>query len=183
MLRRFYKTGRLTMLPPTIKVKKAFELYQVDVNGFREIFSEMNMVKNQWIKEHSSRQQHIIEIYLILADIVLLDKPFAQLSLLMIEKFSAVIEQQKTQKAIFNTDHWYKVIWKVPDQISLFQNQQTNMISSKTELIKIGVLTSLNFNIYINKLFFFIETRSKKHQKSWSKYIKKTICIIKFWKI
>ncbi|HAJ82942.1 ATP-binding cassette domain-containing protein [Zunongwangia profunda] len=149
VLKAFYKTGKITMLPqfpllpPGIKTKKAFYMYKVDFGEFCDVFSEMYATKNQKIKELSGGEQRIIEIYLVLkrnVDIVLLDEPFAQLSPLMIDKFTAVIQQEKKDKAIIITDHRYEAILKVSDQVFLFQNKQTKIVKSKNELIKSGYL-------------------------------------------
>lgn len=149
ILKRFYKTGRVAMLPqfpllpPTILVEKAFKLYNIDFGDFSSVFSEMISVKHQKIRDLSGGQQRIIEIYLVLkrnADIVLLDEPFAQLSPLMIEKFSEIIQQQKQQKAIIITDHRYEAILDVSDDIYLFQHKQTTLVHSAKELVQMGYL-------------------------------------------
>ena len=149
VLKAFYKTGKITMLPqfpllpPGITTKKAFYMYKVDFGEFCDVFSEMYATKNLKIKELSGGEQRIIETYLVLkrnVDIVLLDEPFAQLSPLMIDKFTAVIQQEKKDKAIIITDHRYEAILKVSDQVFLFQNKQTKIVKSKNELIKSGYL-------------------------------------------
>ena len=149
ILKRFYKTGRVAMLPQfpllpsTISVGKAFKLYNIDFGNFSGVFPEMNSVKHQKVRELSGGQQRIIEIYLVLkrnADIILLDEPFAQLSPLMIEKFSEIIQKEKQQKAIIIIDHRYEVILDVSDDIHLFQHKQTRLVHSAKELVQLGYL-------------------------------------------
>ncbi|MDN3593326.1 ATP-binding cassette domain-containing protein [Zunongwangia endophytica] len=151
LLKSFYKTGTIAMLPqfpllpPTIKMQKPFELYEVDFGEFCELFSEMKSKNNQRIRELSGGEQRIIEIYLVLkrnVNIVLLDEPFAQLSPLMIEKFSTIIQKEKEQKAIIITDHRYEAILDISDDIYLFQNKQSRIVNSRLELTNLGYLPS-----------------------------------------
>ncbi|WBL21461.1 ATP-binding cassette domain-containing protein [Zunongwangia sp. HRR-M8] len=151
ILKRFYKTGRVAMLPqfpllpPTIKVEKAFKIYNIDFIDFCSVFPEMTSIKQQKIRELSSGQRRIIEIYLVLkraVEIVLLDEPFAQLSPLMIEKLSAIIQKEKKQKAIIITDHRYEAILDISDKIYFFQNKQCKVVNSRTDLVDWGYLTS-----------------------------------------
>jgi len=149
ILKRFYTTERVAMLPqfpllpPRIKIEKAFDIYTVDFGDFSSVFLEMTSVKHQRARELSGGQQRIIEIYLVLkrnVDIVLLDEPFAQLSPLMIEKFSEIIQQEKTKKAIIITDHRYEAILEISDEVYLFQNKQTLSVTSKNDLIEMRYL-------------------------------------------
>ena len=149
VLKPFYRTGKISMLPqfhllpPRMTTEKAFQIYEVNFREFCSLFSEMEPTKTQQIKELSGGQQRIIEIYLVLkrnVDIVLLDEPFAQLSPLMVERFSEIIQKEKENKAIIITDHRYEAILKVSDQVFLFQNKRTEILKSKIELKNTGYL-------------------------------------------
>ena len=88
----------------------------------------------------------MIETYIILksnAKITMLDEPFSHLAPLYIKKIKALIEIEKRNKIIIITDHLYRDILDVSDDIYLLKDGWSRMIKSHDELIHHKYINSL----------------------------------------
>lgn len=124
-------------VPNQIKINRAFNLFKVNWDDFTKEFPEFSVFKNSKFNTLSGGQRRIIEIYLILkkrAQILLLDEPFSNVSLLYIEKIKALILQEKDTKVIILTDHSYQDVIDISDQIYLLKNGCTKLINNIKEL-------------------------------------------------
>ena len=66
--------------------------------------------------------------------IILLDEPFSHLAPLYIEKIKAIIAVEKHSKAIIITDHMYRHIVDISDNIYLIKDGHTKLIKDVKEL-------------------------------------------------
>jgi len=149
--KKFYKTGFVAYLPqhhylPShISLKEVFQVYGISWEEFASIFEEFLIYKNHKSKELSGGEQRIIEIYLVLkskAKVILLDEPFSNIAPLHIEKIKALIQQEKEEKIIILTDHFYRDVLTIADDFYLIQHKRSIKISHAKELKKYGYLSS-----------------------------------------
>lgn len=125
------------LIPKNLSLKHVFKFYEVDWLEFVEIFEEFYNYKTYKSIQLSGGQLRLIETYIVLkspSKIVLLDEPFSHLAPLHVEKISAIIEEEKTQKAIIITDHYYRNIIDSSDDIYLLKNGATKLIENILEL-------------------------------------------------
>ncbi|MDO5969899.1 ABC transporter ATP-binding protein [Flavivirga aquimarina] len=143
ILKPLYQTKLISYLPQhhfvpnKIKIKTAFNLFQVDWDTFVNVFETFIPFKNLYFNKLSGGERRIIEIYLILkcsGKIALLDEPFSLVAPLYIERIKALIEGEKQNKAIIITDHMYRHLISVSDTIYLLKNGSTKLINDLKEL-------------------------------------------------
>ncbi len=148
---QLFKTNKVAYLPQhqllakNMKIKKAFDLFQVDWQHFISAFSSFKIYLKSRISELSSGEQRVIETYLILNSrkaIILLDEPFSFVAPLYVEKFKTLIQEKKKKSAILLTDHFYREILDISDSIYLLKNGSSKLIQSKVELENEGYLRS-----------------------------------------
>ncbi|MBE9489539.1 MAG: ABC transporter ATP-binding protein [Bacteroidetes bacterium] len=143
ILKPLYKTKLIkylpqhAIIPKHIKLKAVFSLFKVDWNAFETLFESFSIYKNININKLSGGEQRLAETYLLLkspSEIVLLDEPFSHLSPIYIETINAIIEESKKHKAIIVTDHMYRHIIDISDDIYLLKNGCTKLIDNILEL-------------------------------------------------
>lgn len=126
-----------SLIPKNLSLKYIFKIYEVDWLKFIKIFEKFSMFETYKSKQLSGGQLRLIETYIVLkgnSKIVLLDEPFSHLAPLHIEKISTIINEEKRNKAIIITDHFYRNIIKSSDDIYLLKNGATKLIDNVLEL-------------------------------------------------
>ncbi|MBO0321933.1 ATP-binding cassette domain-containing protein [Muricauda sp. CAU 1633] len=129
------------LLPNSMKIQTAFNLFDVDWNKFKKEFESFKVYQNLTISELSSGEIKVLETYLILhqnKEIILLDEPFSFISPLYIQKIKSIIEVRKKNSAILITDHFYKDILEVSDNIYFLANGCSKSIKSVEDLVSEG---------------------------------------------
>ncbi|HET8753803.1 MAG TPA: ATP-binding cassette domain-containing protein, partial [Salinimicrobium sp.] len=125
------------IFPKDIKIGTAFKFYEVSWKDFQQDFPQLPIQIWQKVGELSGGETRIFETYLTLksdSKIVLLDEPFTHLSPLYIEKFIEMIRQESKNKAILLTDHMYRHILDLADDIYLLQNACSKLINKTSDL-------------------------------------------------
>ena len=144
-----YSTNRASylpqhpLLPSNIKLKKAFELFQVDWKLFVNLFDSFKIYANNKTDALSSGELRVIETYLILnsgKSIILLDEPFSFVAPIYVEKFKLLIQTKKKECAIIITDHFYREILDISDSVYLLKNGHSKLIQSKDDLENEGYI-------------------------------------------
>ena len=125
------------LVPNRMKVYQAFQLFRVDFNLFTQRFETFKRLEGSKFKVLSGGERRFLEIYLVLktkSHLVLLDEPFTHLSPLLISGVKDLIEEEKAHKAIVITDHFYREVVSISDQLYLLKNGSTISIANTTEL-------------------------------------------------
>ena len=143
ILKPLYQTNLIkylpqhALIPKHLSLKHIFKLYEVDWQEFITIFEEFKLCETFKSKQLSGGQARLVETYIVLkspSKIVLLDEPFSHLAPLHIKKLSAIIDEEKVNKAIIITDHFYNNIIESSDDIYLLKNGATKRIDNLLEL-------------------------------------------------
>lgn len=127
-------------LPAGMTIKTAFKIY-----GCSKYPEWISPLINKKPKELSGGELRICETLLFLNSehrIILLDEPFTGLSPIQKEQMATEIESAKKEKAILITDHDYRTIIPLADEIVLLNDGATKIIENKDELVTMGYLKS-----------------------------------------
>lgn len=117
--KELYKTNTVAylpqhqLLPNSMKLSKAFALFNTEWDIFTAIFDAFIKYKDAKVNILSSGELRIIETYLILCskkEIILLDEPFSFIAPIYIEKIKLLIQEKKKESSILITDHFYRDI-------------------------------------------------------------------------
>ena len=74
--------------------------------------------------------------------VLLLDEPFSNIAPLQIEKIKQIIQQQKEEKIIVLTDHFYEDVLEVADVLYTIHHKRSHLIKDENDLVNFGYLTS-----------------------------------------
>lgn len=128
---------QLNFTPNQMKLKSAFKIFKVDWMDFINTFESLNISKDMRFNRLSGGERRLVETFIILKSdkpIVFLDEPFSHLAPLHIEAIKTIISEEKQRKIIIITDHMYRHIVDVSDNIYLLKNGCTKKIKNLTEL-------------------------------------------------
>ena len=132
------------LLPKNTSIIKAFEYYNVQWPEFISIFPNFQQYKTYKVHQLSSGEIRILETYLILkkeGDIILLDEPFSFIAPVHIEKIKMLLLEEKENKTILLTDHYYQEILAISDAIYMIQNGHSKPIADEEDLKNLGYLS------------------------------------------
>ncbi|MFT4030919.1 MAG: ATP-binding cassette domain-containing protein [Siphonobacter sp.] len=130
-------------VPQSFKIKMIFELYGTDFSLLIKQFPELEKVYNQEIGSLSGGERRLVETLLVLCrpvKFVFLDEPFSHLSPITVERLREIIQQEKQYKGIVLTDHLYRHITSLSDNLYLLAHQRTFLIKERDDLIRWGYL-------------------------------------------
>lgn len=136
-------------IPVHLKVKTIFKIFKLSWKTFTTHFEVFGHYKNRKIGQLSGGERRLIETYSILKSntkLVLLDEPFSHLSPINIEILKKLILKEKKYKAIVITDHLYKQIIEVTDNLYFIKHGNSKRIKNITELEHLKYLNSSSFN-------------------------------------
>lgn len=113
------------LAPNRLKFKNFFQLLKLDWEDFINHFENFSRYYNTKLNRVSGGERRVIETYAVLkqkGDIVLLDEPFSNIAPLHIEKMKPLITLEKAHKAIIITDHNYRDVIDICDDLYLLNN-------------------------------------------------------------
>ena len=138
---RYLPQGRL--LPESISLHRAFELYGVNYWSFVNRFPKYSRFYDSHIWELSGGEARLVELYLILlseAPFYILDEPFSQIDPVSIESVQELIRERSKDHGIIVTDHNYEAISSVADSLFVIADGYTNQVHSREDLVRHGYL-------------------------------------------
>ena len=131
-------------IPKNFSVSKAIRLF-VDKNRIIEFESDefIQKIYTKKVSQLSDGEQRYLEILLCLcnnAKFSLLDEPYNGLSPILAKKINVLILRYSTEKGIILTDHNYRNVLDVENQLYLIKDCATKKLNNKEELVKYGYL-------------------------------------------
>ena len=128
-------------IPKSLTVKRIFKDFKLDFREFLYEFPEFEKYHNTNFKKLSGGEQRIIEIYSILASetkFCMLDEPFSQVMPIHVETIKNLIVREKKNKGIIITDHLYKHIIDICDNLYVINNGKTYLTKGLQDIEKLG---------------------------------------------
>ena len=138
---KYLPQGRL--LPESISLHRAFELYGVNYWPFVNRFPKYSRFCDSHIWELSGGEARLVELYLVLlseAPFYILDEPFSQIDPVSIEAVQELIRERRKNHGIIVTDHNYEAISSVADNLFVIADGYTNQVHSREDLVRHGYL-------------------------------------------
>jgi ABC-type multidrug transport system ATPase subunit len=130
-------------LPSYLTVREVLKLYKIHPDLFVADFPEIPDSLNKKKFEMSGGTVRLLENLLILfspSPFCLFDEPFTGLSPVMIERLVACMHEEKKNKGLIVTDHLYKQVIAIADELYLLLNGKTYVINDPDDLIRRGYI-------------------------------------------
>ena len=131
------------LLPESLKLSRAFELYSVNYWSFVSRFPKYSRFHDSAIWELSGGEARLAELCLVLlseAPFYILDEPFSQIDPVNIEAVQQIIREKAKNHGIIITDHNYDAISSVADNLFVIADGYTAPVHSREDLARYGYL-------------------------------------------
>ncbi len=128
-------------LPGNISLASLFRIYRVQWTYFVDKFPDFRSYRKYRMKELSGGEKKIVSIWLTLksdSNFILLDEPFTHLSPLNIEIVKKELLLEKENKAILITDHLYKQLLEITNDLYFIQDGCSKKFEDPKKLQEFG---------------------------------------------
>lgn len=132
---------QFNFIPKSLSPRRIFRDFELDLAPFLEKFPEFIRHIPHSINHLSGGECRLLEFYIILkskSKFVLLDEPFTHLNPLQIEKAVQLILEQKTIKGILISDHMFRQVITIADDLYLLKEGKTFSVKELSEIETLG---------------------------------------------
>jgi ABC-type lipopolysaccharide export system ATPase subunit len=130
-------------IPSFLSLKRIFIDFNLSFKDFENYFPEFKDNENTLIRKLSGGQRRLVEVYVIIkskSQFSMLDEPFSHLMPLQIEKISEILTNEKINKGILITDHMYRYILDICNDIYVLTDGSIKLTKSMAEIENLGYL-------------------------------------------
>ena len=135
---------QFSFIPKSLTLNRIFNDYKLDFSEFINEFPEFEKYYISKLKKLSGGEQRIVEIYLIISSktkFCLLDEPFTHVMPLHVDSIKNLILREKKNKGIIITDHLYRHIIDICDDLYVINDGKTYLTNSIQDLETLGYAT------------------------------------------
>ncbi|MGZ2372073.1 ATP-binding cassette domain-containing protein [Ancylomarina sp. YFZ004] len=128
-------------IPSSLTIKRIFDDFKLDFADLITYFPELEKFHTSKLRDLSGGERRIIEIYIILVSetkFCMLDEPFSQVMPLHIDTIKRLILREKENKGIIITDHMYKHIVDICDNLYVISDGTTYLTKGIQDLETLG---------------------------------------------
>lgn len=128
-------------IPGFLTIKRIFIDFKLDFADFKSNFPEFEKFYTSKLNHLSGGERRIVEIYTILASgtkFCMLDEPFSHIMPVHVDTIKKLILREKENKGIILTDHMYKHIIDICDDLYVISNGKTYLTHSIQDLEALG---------------------------------------------
>lgn len=132
---------QFSFVPGFLRLKEVFKDFSIDFSLFAECFPEIKPYYNSRFEGLSGGQKRLVEVYIIIkaeTSFSMLDEPFSNLMPLHVDKIKEQLIEEKQKKGFLITDHLYKNIIDVSDDLYLLKDGKTHAIKKLADIETLG---------------------------------------------
>ena len=132
---------QFNFIPGSLSLERIFSDFEADYSGLEAFMPEFVGRQKTAIKTLSGGERRLVEMYVILTSktrFVLMDEPFTHVMPLHIEKIKQLILSEKGNKGILITDHMFRQVVDICDDLYVLVNGKTHLTKDITDLERLG---------------------------------------------
>lgn len=142
--RRINYLPQQNLIPSFFSIRKALKLFKIEEQKIVDVFPEVKDIIGLTPSQISGGMLRIIEVMMILnttSMFALLDEPFSGVMPVHVDTLKAYIKSEVKDKGIIVTDHLYRHITELSDQLYVLANGKSYLIQNEEALISLGYLS------------------------------------------
>ncbi|HVW94330.1 MAG TPA: ATP-binding cassette domain-containing protein [Mucilaginibacter sp.] len=132
---------QFSFIPKAFAIGRVFDDFDLDYQELEKRFPEFRSKHRQQFKNLSGGESRFIQTYIVLkakSQFAILDEPFTHLMPLQIEKMAELIKEEKQYKGLLITDHIYRIIVDLADDLYLLTGGKTHRVTALTDIEDLG---------------------------------------------
>ncbi len=135
---------QFSFIPKSLPLNRIFKDFNIDFPEFLIEFPGFEKYYKSKLKKLSGGERRIIEIYIIILSetkFCLLDEPFSHVMPVHVDTIKKLILKEKKNKGILITDHLYKHIIDICDELYVLNDGKTWMTNSAADIETLGYIS------------------------------------------
>lgn len=146
-----FTSGMISYLPqdsflPVATLRTILKVFKVRADDMYEDFPEFRDFLDLFPSELSGGYLRLFEVIAILhkpgAKFCLLDEPFTGLSPVIVERLQQIIIRKKSEKGIIISDHLYRQVKEISDELIVLANGRTVAVKDHDDLAGLGYVSA-----------------------------------------
>jgi len=132
---------QFNFIPASLTLQRVFKDFEIPFSDFEYDFPEFKNRQHEKISELSGGQRRLTEVYLLIkskTQFTMLDEPFSHVMPLHLQQLSILITREKQHKGFIITDHLYKNVTDISDNIYVLKDGKTHHIKTMEEIEELG---------------------------------------------
>ena len=128
-------------IPGSFTIRRVFNDFKLNFSDLVANFPELEKYYKSKLINISGGERRILEIYTILVSqtkFCMLDEPFSQVMPIHADKIKKIILREKSNKGIIITDHMYKYIIDISDDLYIISDGKTHLTKGIEDIEKLG---------------------------------------------
>lgn len=124
-------------IPKSLSLQRIFTDFELEYNSFSGRFPEFIARQKDTLGRLSGGERRLVEMYVLIkskSQFVMLDEPFTMLNPLQIEKVKSLLIEEKKSKGVLVTDHLYRHILDLSDNLYVLSNSRTILTHNNSDL-------------------------------------------------
>jgi ABC-type lipopolysaccharide export system ATPase subunit len=132
---------QFNFIPKRLTVSRVLTDFELDISDFLRVFPDFSGAPNTTVGQLSGGQRRLVELYVIIksrARFIMLDEPFSHISPVQVDQIKELIMVEKQNKGFFLTDHMYRHILDISDDIYVLQQGKLSLTRSESDIENLG---------------------------------------------
>ena len=132
---------QFNFIPKHLSLKRIFQDFELDYASFEKRFSGFSSRYMSVISSLSGGEKRLVELYIVAtstSQFVILDEPFTHLNPIQIEQVKELLVEEKTNKGLLITDHMYKHIIDISNEMYVLANGKIFLIKNREDIERLG---------------------------------------------
>lgn len=132
-----------SFIPKQLRIAEICSFFEVSFNDILNAFPVFEKYQQQKLGRLSGGEVRLFETLVILLSevkFIILDEPFSYIMPLHVEQLKEMINREKQTKGIIITDHMYKQMMEISDDLYLIRDGKTFKVNTHDDLVRYGYL-------------------------------------------
>ncbi len=134
---------QFNFIPRRLTVESVFHDFELDIKHFIRLFPDFETLIQHRVRLLSGGQARILETYIVImakSRFCILDEPFSHLMPINVEIFIQLILSEKKKKGFIISDHMFRYILDLYDDLYLLKDGRCIKLKDEKELVELGYL-------------------------------------------
>jgi lipopolysaccharide export system ATP-binding protein len=132
---------QFNFIPQNLRIKRVFDDFEASFDDFKILFPNFNNREKDQLSKLSGGERRLIEVYVLIkskATFTMLDEPFSHIMPVHIETIKEVLMDEKQQKGFLITDHNYRQVIDVCQQIYVLKDGKSHLTKTIEDIETLG---------------------------------------------
>jgi ABC-type lipopolysaccharide export system ATPase subunit len=132
---------QFNFIPKQLSLHRIFDDFNISFGDFENYFPQFKNRQKTTFKNLSGGERRITELYIIIkskTQFAILDEPFSHHSPIQIDQIKEIIVEEKQNKGFLITDHMYKHVIDISNDIYVLANGKTHHTKDIKEIEFLG---------------------------------------------